>query len=110
METFRINAVPGHDICTLVLHGEADLAVADDIVALGTISLAEPTTQTLILDLQAVTFMDSTAIGALIRLRNLATDSDKHLQITHLPDRVRHILKLTGLGDVFEEATSPNSD
>jgi anti-anti-sigma factor len=109
METFRINAVPRHDVCTLVLQGEADLAVADDIVSLGTLSLTESGTQILILDLEAVTFMDSTAIGAMIRLRNLATESGKQLQLAHLPARVRQILTLTGLGDVFDEAAGSGS-
>jgi anti-anti-sigma factor len=104
VEIFRIKAVPGVKTCTLILHGEADVAVADDIVALGTLSLSEPTTQALILDLETVTFMDSTAIGAMIRLRNLATDSGKHLQLAHLPGCVRHVLTLTGLADIFQEA------
>jgi anti-sigma B factor antagonist len=107
MGRFRIKAAPGDKTCTLILHGEADLAVADDIVALGTLSLAETTTDTLILDLEAVTFMDSTSIGAMIRLRNLATDSGKHLQLAHVPDRVRQVLSLTGLGGTFEEASLP---
>jgi anti-anti-sigma factor len=104
METFRITAAPNEGTCTLLLRGEADLAVVDDIIALGTLSLTEPSTRTLILDLQEVTFMDSTAIGALLRLRNLATETDKRLQLAHLPDRVRQVLTLTGLADTFEEA------
>jgi anti-anti-sigma factor len=77
--------------------------VADDIVALGSASLTESTTRILTVDLQAVTFMDSTAIGALIQLRNIATEADKHLRLAHLPDRVRQVLTLTGLADTFEE-------
>ena len=103
METFRINAVPGDNACTLQLHGEVDLAVAGDIVTLGTLSLNEQTTQTLIVDLEGVTFMDSTAIGALVRLRNLAVETGKQLRLAHLPDRVRQVLTLTSLLDVFEE-------
>jgi anti-anti-sigma factor len=108
METFRITAVPGDTVCTLVLQGEVDLAVADDILALGTVSLAEATTQTLILNLHAVTFIDSSAIGTLIRLRNLAAESNKHLQLAHVPHRVRHVLTLTGLNHTFDEP--PNED
>jgi anti-sigma B factor antagonist len=103
MQTFRITAAPSDRACTLLLRGEADLAVVDDIIALGSASLTEPATRTLILDLQEVTFIDSTAIGALIRLRNLATETNKHLQLAHLPDRVRHVLSITGLADTFEE-------
>jgi anti-anti-sigma factor len=108
METFRINAIPGETACRLVLHGEADLDVADDIVALGTLSLSEPTTMTLIVDLHEVTFIDSTAIGALVRLRNLAIASDKRIQLANLPNRVRQVLTITGLVDAFEEASDPH--
>ena len=77
--------------------------MADDIVALGTVSLSETATDTVILDLAAVTFMDSSAIGALVRLRNLAAESGKHLQLAHIPDRVRQVLTLTALVNTFEE-------
>ncbi len=56
--------------CTLVLSGEADLDFANDIIQLGTLALNECTS--LVIDLGAVTFMDSTAIGALLQLRNVA--------------------------------------
>ncbi len=105
MDTFRVNAVPRDGVCTLVLQGEADLAVADDIVTLGALSLGEPTTQSLIVDLQAVTFIDSSAIGALIRLHNLATDAGKQFQLAHMPERVRQVLILTSLLDTFEEVS-----
>jgi anti-anti-sigma factor len=104
METFNITAALRDTCCTLLLHGEADLAVADNIVAVGTLRLSEPSTETLTLDLGEVTFMDSSAIGALVVLRNLALASDKHLQLAHLPDRVRQVLTITGLVDTFEAA------
>ena len=69
METFRIKAVPAPGCCTLALCGEADVAVAPDIVALGTVSLCEDSTSKLIIDFADLTFMDSSAIGALIHLR-----------------------------------------
>jgi hypothetical protein len=42
VEAFRIKAVPGGGVCTLVLTGEVDLAVTGDVLALGTASLSEP--------------------------------------------------------------------
>ena len=72
METFRIKAVPGNGTCTLVLTGEADVAVADDIIKLGRISLEGPETHTLIIDMAALTFIDSSAISALVQLRGNA--------------------------------------
>ena len=103
METFRVKVAPGEGICTLILSGEGDLAVAPDIVELGTISLAEPTTLTLIVDLAAVTFIDSTCIGALIQLHNLAEAASKQLLLANVPDRVHQILTITGLDKLFAD-------
>ena len=89
METFRVKAVPGEGTCTLFLSGEADLAVAPDIIELGTMSLSEASIMTLIVDLAAVTFIDSTSIGALVQLRNVADAQGKRLALENVPVRVR---------------------
>jgi anti-anti-sigma factor len=102
VQTFRIKAVPGDGTCTLVLFGEADLAVADDIVELGTVSLSEPATHTLCIDLAAVTFIDSTSIGALVRLRNIAIDQDKKLVLVAPQPRLLRTLDLSGLHGIFD--------
>jgi anti-sigma B factor antagonist len=101
VETFRIRAVPATDSCTLVLTGEIDLAVAPDLIELGTVSIGEPTTKTLFIDLEAVTFIDSTGIGALVQLHNTAEAADRRLTLRHIPARVRQVLTISGLGEFF---------
>jgi anti-sigma B factor antagonist len=109
METFRIRAVPGDTTCTLYLSGEADLAVADDIANLGTVSLDEPTTLTLILDLGGCTFLDSSAIGSLIHLRNTAIAAGKRVVLMNVSARIRRILTVTGLDAVFDVSAPEDS-
>jgi len=99
METFRIRAVPGDGFSTVILSGEADLAVAPDLVELGTVCLEEANCSSLIIDLAAVTFIDSTAIGAMIRLHNLAEATGKTVALVHVPNRVQQVLTLAGLGE-----------
>ena len=101
METFRIKATPALGCCTLAMYGEADMAVAPDIVELGTAGLREDSTSKLIVDLANLTFMDSSAIGALIHLRNLATASNKELVLSHVPPRVHQVLGFAGLSEHF---------
>jgi anti-anti-sigma factor len=101
VETFRIKAVPSDGICTLVLSGEADLAVSDDIVELGALSLDEATTHTLTLDLAAVTFIDSTTLGALVRLHYVAADQDKKMILVNVPRAVGRVLEIAGLDQVL---------
>jgi anti-sigma B factor antagonist len=111
METFRIRAIPDTDSCTLALTGEVDLAVAPDLIELGTVSIGEPTTRTLIIDLEAVTFIDSTGIGALVQLHNVAEAAVKTLTLSHIPSRVRQVLTIAGLSDFFViEDDRPRAD
>ena len=105
MNRFRIHAVPGDGKCSLVLEGEIDVDAAPDVVALGVASLGQADIEVLTVDLAQVTFIDSTAIGALILLRNTATESGKHLVVTRVPMRVRKVMAITGLDAVFEITT-----
>ena len=65
------------------------------------ISLEGPETHTLIIDMAALTFIDSSAISALIKLRAKAEDSGKKLTLTRVPHRVLRVLEIAGLGTVF---------
>ena len=103
MNPFRLTAVSCGDQCVLSMHGEADLAVAEDIVELGTVGLNEPDIRTLVIDLHAVTFCDSTTISAFIRLRNHARDAGKQLVLSGIPDRIQQVLTIAGLGHVFTD-------
>jgi anti-anti-sigma factor len=101
VENFRIRAIPADGYATLVMSGEADLAVAPDLIELGTVCLDESTCASLIIDLAAVTFIDSTSMGAMIQLHNRAEDLGKTIVLTHVPSRVRQVLTLAGLDAFF---------
>jgi anti-anti-sigma factor len=101
MQKFRIMAGPGEGTCTLVLSGEADLAVADDIVQLGTLSLDDPATHRLVIDLQAVTFIDSSGLSAFVKLNNLAQDSSRRFELANVAPGVERVLTISGLDKVF---------
>ena len=104
METFRITAVPSTGSCTLVLSGEADMSAAPDIIELGVASLDSPGTVTLVIDVAAVTFIDSTVIGAFVQLLNFAHAGGKRVVLANVPPRVQRVLDLTGLDRVFDTA------
>jgi len=74
----------------VVVTGEVDMATADQMFQAATREPADEVT----LDLRAVTFFDSAAIQALVRL----SDRIPHLFV--LPSsRVRRVLDIAGLGD-----------
>lgn len=60
----------------------------------------------LVLDLDAVTFIDSTGIGALVELGHEATDAGGALALRNPSHRVVRILEISGLVDVWELETT----
>lgn len=93
-------------VCTITVHGEADLATADELLRLGQVGLDDQATTKLVLDLRDVTFIDSTVISTFVQLRRAALSSRRAFELAELPDRVRRVLDITGLTSVFESPES----
>ncbi len=56
----------------------------------------------IILDLAQVTFIDSTGIGAIIRVHSAAMRKAAWVKLLHLTKRVYDVLQITRLSSVFE--------
>ncbi len=108
--SFRIKTLVDGDRCVLALTGEVDLDVADDLLQVGQIGLDEAGVIGVVLDLAEVTFMDSSALGAMVALHNIADERHQSLTLAHVPDRVRKILAITGLDATFEEIDLPEAE
>ncbi|MFI7302395.1 STAS domain-containing protein [Micromonospora aurantiaca] len=88
---FSVTAQVDGDRLRVQVTGEVDMATADTMFQT---ALREPTKQ-LTLDLRAVTFFDSAAIHAVVRLAQRFPDA-----LTVLPSpQVRRVLEISGLGD-----------
>lgn len=85
----------------LTLSGDLDIQHADEFVALGRALVQQPGVRSLEVDLAAVTFLDSTGIGALIEIRNSAKEHGCHLALSDPAQCVRDLLRITGLDTVF---------
>ena len=88
----------------LVLSGEIDVVERDDLTALLTAAAQEARAEgrPLVVDLGAVTFMDSTGISCLIAASNhLASPTDLHL--VNVPRNVFRLLEITGLADLCKD-------
>ncbi|MET9855578.1 STAS domain-containing protein [Streptomyces sp. NPDC006450] len=57
--------------------------------------------RTLVLDLSAVTFMDSSGLNTLLILRNRAEAEHGTLELCGLPDQALRLLDITGARDLF---------
>jgi anti-sigma B factor antagonist len=111
MTTFSVDVRIENTDCDLWVAGELDVASADELADAGLLGLGMDSVDSLVIDLGAVTFLDSSGIGALIRLRNEAVRLGTNLHLRHVPDNVLKIFEITGLVGVFsiceEDAQRP---
>jgi anti-anti-sigma factor len=85
----------------LVLSGEIDLSAHRVLVDAFSKELRGPT-ERLIVDLSAVTFLDSTGINALIAGHKEAEAAGKQFVVVPGPEQVMHSLKITGVDAVLD--------
>jgi anti-sigma B factor antagonist len=88
-------------VFVLRLSGELDLATAPRAADQGAAALELDGMRLLVVDLAAVTFIDSTAIRTLVELRARAEDAGVELRLRGVPARVGRVLQITGLDQVF---------
>jgi anti-anti-sigma factor len=101
MPEFSIRAVVNGPQCELVLSGEVDLQVVEVLTRVARSHLADAGVHRLLVDVGAVTFLDSTGLGALVAIRNAAEAQGKEIMLANIPERVRLLLGITGLDGVF---------
>ena len=58
--------------------------------------------QDVVLQMEHVNFVDSSGLGALVRLVQSAKSEGRHLRLCAVPDRVRQAIELTNLQSLFE--------
>lgn len=84
---------------TVTLRGEIDATLAARLSDVA--SRADVAGRTVVVDLAAVTFMDSTAIGFLLRLRQVAAGRVRVVNVGAFP---RHLLAVAGVERLFDVA------
>jgi anti-sigma B factor antagonist len=94
---FRAMPVYAEGVVVLTLAGELDLAA---LPAFAEAVAACADSGGLILDLAEVTFMDSTGVSALVKLRQRLGPGET-LVLRNVPRQSQRVLELTGLLDVF---------
>jgi anti-anti-sigma factor len=86
--------------CVVRIAGDLDLAAVDDFVEVGRVSLGR--CQGVELDLGGVTFIDSSGLGALVRLHKESDEQGTPLHLTNVTEATERLLELTGLTGVFD--------
>lgn len=89
--------------CVVTLHGDIDIANAEEVLTSATDAINTcPTDSTrIIMDLAAVTFIDSTGIGALVNVRNASRERGIPTLLRNVPLGVERVLTISGLTPLF---------
>jgi anti-sigma B factor antagonist len=91
----------GVDTAYLEVVGALDAATAPRLIEVATTALKN-FIGVLKVDMAAVDFMDSTGVGALVTIRNTATEAGNTLVLENLQPRVLRVLDLVGLTAAFQ--------
>jgi anti-sigma B factor antagonist len=99
-----VNTEPRDDGgCTITVSGEVDIATVEEFLAAAESCLAGGA-QILEVDLGAVSFIDSSGLGALVRIRNQALEGGSSIVLKDVPPVVARLLEVTGLDAAFESS------
>jgi anti-anti-sigma factor len=101
MPSYSIDIHDDADTRVVVLAGELDLAATDAMRQAGTTAIREETVRRLVVDLSGVSFIDSSAIGALIEVRRAGQALGKDTVLRHPSERVQKVLWIASLDTMF---------
>ena len=103
--TMEIDLVEGDDVVVLVVEGELDLSGAPDFTAWLARAAASPA-PAIVVDLDRVSFMDSSGMHALLQF-SLSERHRDRLSVTRGSPQVQRLLELTGLTRYLSFVPSP---
>lgn len=80
----------------VTLDGDLDIVTSEDVKR-QLAALVEEGHRTVTVDMGAVDFVDSSGLGALVAIHQMASSRGSHLVVRSVPSRVQNLLKLTRL-------------
>ena len=109
MRAFEIGIEWNGDAVHLHVRGELDIAVAQDLVD-RVEAIRDSSVRVALLDLEGVTFIDSSGLRALLCAQQAAEeDEDFEVIVVRTPKKVREVIRLTGADRLLrlEDALPP---
>jgi anti-sigma B factor antagonist len=89
------------DRSVLQLTGELDLDSVRELRQHARAELAGRRCRVLTIDMSGLTFIDSTGLGLLVELRNLAGTTDATVELANVPSGLARIIAIAGLAETF---------
>lgn len=90
------------DRAILTVAGDLDLATVPQLREAALAALGSADCRTLVLDLDGLTFLDSTGLGCCIELRNRAEEMDLRFELVRVPPSAARTIAISGLSALFE--------
>lgn len=90
--------------------GDLDLAAAGDLESAAEHVMLNDSCKRLVVDLSAVTFIDSTGIGALVSIRNSALSKGIELTLRRPSAQVYRLIEIANLAAIFDISDGQISD
>jgi anti-anti-sigma factor len=107
-ERLRVEVVDGPRSARMALHGEFDIASADD-ARRALQELLGRDLDAVVIDLSGLDFIDSTGVKFLVDGRDTARARGVKLTLVHGGDAVRRVLTVSGVTALFEHADDHDS-
>jgi len=107
-EQLRIVTYERPDRSVVELRGELDMVTSPQL-AQTLVELDASGTQTVVLDLRAVSFMDSTGLKAIFKARNFARKRGQEFAVTPGSAQVQRLLGLTRLDEHLRTIATPDA-
>jgi anti-sigma B factor antagonist len=85
----------------LQLAGELDLETVAELRTHAQAELAARRRQTLMIDMSGLTFIDSSGLGLLVELRQMAAASGVSLELANVPPGPARVIAIAGLTETF---------
>jgi anti-anti-sigma factor len=102
VERLRVEVIDGSRSARMALHGEFDIASADD-AGRALQELLGRDLDAVVIDLSDLQFMDSTGVKFLVDGRDAARARGVRLKLVHGGDPVRRVLTVSGVTALFED-------
>jgi anti-anti-sigma factor len=99
MINFKADIVRRPDGPVVVLTGECDLSARDELVSTLDTALAQG--GTVLVDLEGLTFLDSSGLNALINAHRTAVAAGRRVYVVNPNRIVATVLEITGIGDLL---------
>lgn len=101
-EQFEFASISGEEAARLIVKGEIDLMAEEPLVDSVAAALSSSAASMLVLDLNAVRFMDSSGVRAVLRCQRAAKERGVAFRVAVTKGPLTKLFRLAGVTDWFD--------